>query len=492
MKPAPFAYVRPTALAQVLELLARHGEAARILAGGQSLIATLNMRLSAPELLIDINGIGELGHITVAGDRLRIGALVRHAALGASEEVRRHAPLLARAVPFIAHPAIRNRGTIGGSLAFADPAAELPACVVALDATLELTGPHGVRKLPARAFFTGLYQTALAPGELLTAVELPIGDREAWCGFDELARRHGDYAMVGLAVQGRRAGAGFAALSAARAGSPWRASMAASCTSAIARKRGSAISAAARAASVGSRPPGARAGGCGQRRRRVVADPIVGDQPQRIGGSTDLGKRGRDEAERGGAAVLRGQAADLGLRRRERRVGADAIARPPPQAGDPAAQRHALQRFVQLIDPRIGAIEAGAGAIRRAGLDLPGGDGELGLDARQRIGDRRGGGQGRIDLAALGLGGRQIAQADDDLSRVGESPDGGAGRVGGARAGLRLDDFAQRPIAQPGLVDRLAGLDRRVDQTGRARRAQALEHRADRGRRNRAGTRTRP
>jgi carbon-monoxide dehydrogenase medium subunit len=212
VKPAPFSYVKPTALAQVLELLARHGEAARVLAGGQSLIATLNMRLSAPELLIDINGLAELGRITVAGKVLRIGALVRHAALGASPEVQRHAPLLARAVPFIAHPAIRNRGTLGGSLAFADPAAELPACAVALDATVELTGPGGARKLPARSFFTGLYQTALAPGELLTAIEVPIGVDDARCGFDELARRHGDYAMVGLAAQGRRAGGGLVAL----------------------------------------------------------------------------------------------------------------------------------------------------------------------------------------------------------------------------------------------------------------------------------------
>jgi carbon-monoxide dehydrogenase medium subunit len=212
VKPAPFAYEKPRSLAQVFDLLARHGDEAKILAGGQSLIATLNMRLSAPALLIDINGLSELARITVADGVLRIGALVRHAALGASAEVRRHAPLLARAVPFIAHPAIRSRGTIGGSLAFADPAAELPACVVALGAQLELTGPRGARKLPARAFFTGLYQTALAPGELLTAIELPLGAADACCGFDELARRHGDYAMVGLAAQGSRAGAGFAAL----------------------------------------------------------------------------------------------------------------------------------------------------------------------------------------------------------------------------------------------------------------------------------------
>jgi len=212
VKPAPFAYEKPRSLARVFDLLALHGDDAKILAGGQSLVATLNMRLSAPALLIDINGLSELAQIAVAGGVLRIGALVRHTALGASEAVRRHAPLLARAVPFIAHPAIRNRGTIGGSLAFADPAAELPACVVALDAVLEITGPQGTRTLPARAFFTGLYQTALAPGELLTAIELPLGGAGGSCGFDELARRHGDYAMVGLAAQGRRVGAGFAAL----------------------------------------------------------------------------------------------------------------------------------------------------------------------------------------------------------------------------------------------------------------------------------------
>jgi len=212
VKPAPFAYEKPRSLAQVVDLLVRHGDDAKILAGGQSLVATLNMRLSAPALLIDINGLSELAQITVADGVLRVGALVRHTALGASESVRRHAPLLARAVPFIAHPAIRNRGTIGGSLAFADPSAELPACVVALGATLEITGPRGARKLPARAFFTGLYQTALGPGELLTAIELPLGSPDCCCGFDELARRHGDYAMVGLAAQGRRASAGFGAL----------------------------------------------------------------------------------------------------------------------------------------------------------------------------------------------------------------------------------------------------------------------------------------
>jgi carbon-monoxide dehydrogenase medium subunit len=212
VKPAPFDYVKPASLAETLALLARHGDAARVLAGGQSLIATLAMRLSAPALLIDINGLAELAGIAVADGVLRLGALVRHTRLGSAPEVARHAPLLARAVPHIAHAAIRNRGTLGGSLAFADPAAELPACAVALDARLVLAGPAGTRRVAARDFFTGLYQTALAPGELVIALEVPLAASDACCGFDELARRQGDYAMAGLAAQGRRGAGGLAAL----------------------------------------------------------------------------------------------------------------------------------------------------------------------------------------------------------------------------------------------------------------------------------------
>jgi carbon-monoxide dehydrogenase medium subunit len=212
VKPAPFAYLKPRSLADALALLARHGDGARVLAGGQSLIATLNMRLSTPELVIDINGLPGLDRIAVADGVLRIGALVRHATLGSAPEIARHAPLLARAVPHIAHPAIRNRGTLGGSLAFADPAAELPACAVALGGSLVLAGPRGERRVPAEAFVTGLYQTALAPDELVTALELPLAQTDDCCGFDELARRHGDYAMVGLAAHGRRSGAALAAL----------------------------------------------------------------------------------------------------------------------------------------------------------------------------------------------------------------------------------------------------------------------------------------
>ena len=140
MKPAPFAYVRAASLDQVFDLLARHGDEARLLAGGQSLIPTLNLRLSAPALLIDINGLDELAGIAVENGGLRIGALTRQRMIEESDEVARHGPLLKMAMPYIAHPAIRNRGTIGGSIAFADPAAELPACAVALGAQIELQG----------------------------------------------------------------------------------------------------------------------------------------------------------------------------------------------------------------------------------------------------------------------------------------------------------------------------------------------------------------
>ncbi len=205
MKPPPFAYARPATVDEACALLAEHGEDARLLAGGQSLMATLNMRLSAPELLIDINRIDELAGISLAGDALRIGAMTRHVDVETSPEIARHAPLIAEAMPHIAHAAIRNRGTFGGSIAFADPAAELPACAVALGARFELRSTGGTRTVAADDFFHGLYDTELAPGEILTTIEIPViapGYRSA---FMELARRHGDYAMVGIAVHARLA-----------------------------------------------------------------------------------------------------------------------------------------------------------------------------------------------------------------------------------------------------------------------------------------------
>ncbi|NKC29254.1 FAD binding domain-containing protein [Falsiroseomonas selenitidurans] len=209
MKPAPFAYARAASLPEVFDLLDRHGESARLLAGGQSLVAALNLRLSSPGILLDINGVEALRGIGFADGVLRIGALTRHAELGADPLVARHAPLLARAVPHIAHAAIRTRGTIGGSLALADPAAELPACALALDATLVLASRGGERRVAAVDFFQGLYQTALRGDEVLAAVEIASRAGQA-CTLQELARRHGDYAIVGLAAQAGPPGAGVA------------------------------------------------------------------------------------------------------------------------------------------------------------------------------------------------------------------------------------------------------------------------------------------
>jgi carbon-monoxide dehydrogenase medium subunit len=198
VKAASFAYAKPRALEEALDLAARPG--AKILAGGQSLIPSLNMRLSSPELLVDINGLEELKGIRLDKDTIRIGALTTHAELERSDVVKKHLPLLAAAVPHIAHPAIRNRGTIGGSLALADPAAEYPACVLALDATIIVTGKKGSRKINAGDFFKGLFETALKPGEILTAVEFKAQKKDERSAFLEIARRQGDYATVGLAA----------------------------------------------------------------------------------------------------------------------------------------------------------------------------------------------------------------------------------------------------------------------------------------------------
>ncbi|MGG5818801.1 FAD binding domain-containing protein [Falsiroseomonas sp. HW251] len=200
MKWPAFGYVRATTLDDVFRLQAEHGDGARLLAGGQTLLATLAFRLSEPELLVDITRVAELRGVALQGGTLRIGALTRHAELGRDPLVSRHAPLLTEAVPFIAHPAIRNRGTIGGSLAYADPAAELPACVVALDATLVLVSAQGERRVKAEAFFTGLLETALRTGELIAAVEVPVATPALRSTIVEVARRSGDYAMAGLAA----------------------------------------------------------------------------------------------------------------------------------------------------------------------------------------------------------------------------------------------------------------------------------------------------
>jgi len=204
VKPAPFAYERARSLDHAIELMGV--EDARLLAGGQSLIATLNMRLSRPQLIVDINRVPGLDRIALSNGQIEIGALVRYAQGERSAEIATHAPLIAKALPFIGHPAIRNRGTIGGSIAFGDPAAELPACFVALDGEAVMAGPSGTRVVKADAFYKGLFESALTTRDVLTAIRIPAATGETRTGFAELARRHGDYAMVGLAATARAAG----------------------------------------------------------------------------------------------------------------------------------------------------------------------------------------------------------------------------------------------------------------------------------------------
>jgi carbon-monoxide dehydrogenase medium subunit len=209
MKAPAFDYIKPRHLDAVFQLQADYGDEARLLAGGQTLLATLNMRLSEPALLIDITGITALKGISLQGSFLRIGALATHSEIEASALVAQHAPLLSLAAPHIAHRAIRNLGTWGGSIAYADPAAEWPACLMALDGIVVVQSAKGERRIAAQDFFLDLYSTALAEGELITACELPIAAPDQLFAFDELARRHGDYAIVGLALAATRAQAGL-------------------------------------------------------------------------------------------------------------------------------------------------------------------------------------------------------------------------------------------------------------------------------------------
>jgi carbon-monoxide dehydrogenase medium subunit len=202
MKASAFSYARASSVVDALELLARHGDQAKVLSGGQSLMPALNLRLSAPELLVDIGAIDELRGISVANGVVRIGALTRHVDVLKSAEIAKRAPLLTDAIAHVAHPAIRNRGTFGGSLAHADPASELPACVLALDAVILVRNKNGERRIRATDFFTGIYETLLTPDELLVAVEIPCAKPNAVHFFHEYARRKGDYAIVGLAASG--------------------------------------------------------------------------------------------------------------------------------------------------------------------------------------------------------------------------------------------------------------------------------------------------
>ena len=209
MKAPRFAYARPASVAEALALLAQHKDEARVLAGGQSLVPMMNFRVATPKVLVDINRIAALAGIKVTRNHVRIGALTRQVELERSEDIARHLPLIASAMPHIAHPAIRNRGTFGGSCALADPAAELPACALALGATFVVAGKKGERRIAAQDFFKGLYATALKAAELLVAAEFPLPNPRYASGFGELSRRHGDYAMVGVAAHGSTQGRKF-------------------------------------------------------------------------------------------------------------------------------------------------------------------------------------------------------------------------------------------------------------------------------------------
>ena len=201
MKAPAFDYARATSVADAIALLVEYGERAKVLSGGQSLMPAMNLRLLAPELIVDIGALDELRGIKTQGGALSIGALTRHVDLQRSSDIAAHAPLLKEAIAHVAHPAIRNRGTIGGSLAHADPASELPACVIALDAVIVIRGPKGERRIAAEDFFVGIYETALSADELITAIEVPLPPPQSVHHFREFARRHGDYAIVGLAAQ---------------------------------------------------------------------------------------------------------------------------------------------------------------------------------------------------------------------------------------------------------------------------------------------------
>lgn len=200
MKPAPFEYHAPASLEQALEIKSQHGEEARILAGGQSLVPAMNFRIVQPGVLVDLNRVGGLGFIREEGEAIRVGAMTRERQLEFDPSIAKRTPLLHEATPFIAHPQIRNRGTIGGSLVNADPAAELPVLMLALNARLKAQNKYGERWIEAKDFFVGMFTTALEADEILVEIELPfISARTGW-SFVEVAPRAGDYALMGVAA----------------------------------------------------------------------------------------------------------------------------------------------------------------------------------------------------------------------------------------------------------------------------------------------------
>jgi aerobic carbon-monoxide dehydrogenase medium subunit len=200
MKSPPFSFVKAKSLPHLFTTMAEYGDDLRVIAGGQTLLASLNMRLSEPQMLIDIRGLTELKGISLQGGLLRIGALATHTEIESSALVAQHSPMLAQAAPHIAHRAIRNLGTLGGSIAYADPAAEWPVCALALNANIVLLSAQGERRVSADNFFQGLYTTDMHDDEIVMACEFPVITHQQTHDFSELARRHGDYAVAGLAV----------------------------------------------------------------------------------------------------------------------------------------------------------------------------------------------------------------------------------------------------------------------------------------------------
>jgi len=200
MKPAEFRYEKPLSLAAAISLLAQEGLDVAALAGGQSLMPMMNFRVARPDVLVDLGGIAELSGIEATADTVRIGAMTRYSEAMSHPDLMRRLPLVTMALPHVAHSAIRNRGTFGGSLALADPAAEMPAVMRVLGARIHAAGPEGARAITADDFFRGVYETALEPGELITAIEVPTAVEGDRFGFHEVARRHGDYAMAGVAM----------------------------------------------------------------------------------------------------------------------------------------------------------------------------------------------------------------------------------------------------------------------------------------------------
>jgi CO/xanthine dehydrogenase FAD-binding subunit len=200
MKPASFDYYAPSSIEEVLDLKSQHGDDAKFLAGGQSLVPAMNFRIVQPSVLIDLNRVNELSFIKEDKNVIRVGAMARERHLEFNDSIKKHTPLLNEAVPFIAHPQIRNRGTIGGSIVNADPAAELPVLMLALNAKLKAKNKSGERWIDAKDFFAGMFTTALTPDEVLVEIELPFAEKNTGWSFMEVAPRSGDYAMMGVAT----------------------------------------------------------------------------------------------------------------------------------------------------------------------------------------------------------------------------------------------------------------------------------------------------